>query len=100
MIKKYVKKCEHCGKTFVTKSERKKYCSKSCRIEALKRLREEKEQLCWRCQKACGACNWSKHLLPIEGWEATEVVIKDFMGDFTSYKIKKCPEFICDERGC
>lgn len=93
----YIKKCECCGKKFLSKSNLKKYCSKSCKSEARKRKQEENEQLCWRCKNACGGCDWSKHLKPIGGWIAELITIKDSMGDFSSYKIHKCPEFISDK---
>jgi hypothetical protein len=91
MIKK---RCENCGEIFITKSERKKYCSKECRREATKKLREANEQPCWRCERACGGCTWSKNGKPVDGWEATPTIIRDYIGDFPSYKITYCPEFI------
>ena len=59
-----------------------------------KQRREENEQLCWKCKKACGGCSWSDNLTPVDGWDATPTIVKDSMGDFESFKIKKCPEFI------
>ena len=89
-----VKRCEFCGKTFVTKSEQRIYCTDSCKRAMTKKKREEFGQLCWRCSKACGGCLWSDKDLPVLGWDATPTIIKDSEGDFTSYRIKKCPEFI------
>lgn len=28
-------------------------------------------QLCWTCANACGGCEWSDHLEPVPGWDAT-----------------------------
>ena len=86
--------CEVCGKVFFTKSHSKKYCSKSCQHAASKMRQEENRQLCWRCKNACGGCVWSKEFKPVIGWTAEETIIKDTLGDFQSYRITKCPEFI------
>ena len=90
----YFKICKCCGERFFTKSDLKKYCSKTCSRKMAQKRREETGQLCWRCAKACGGCNWSRHLEPIDGWVAEITVVKDSMGDFQSYSIKKCPEFV------
>ena len=29
------------------------------------------QQLCWDCASACGGCEWSDHLEPVPGWDAT-----------------------------
>lgn len=89
-----VKKCEHCGKTFPTNRSTQEYCSKKCRIEARRLKSETKGQLCWKCENACAGCSWSKNLIPVVGWDAVRVVVKDSMGDFDTYRIKKCPQFI------
>lgn len=88
-----LKVCECCGKRFVAKSDSKKYCSKTCKSIMLHKQREENGQLCWLCKNACGECNWSKYFKPVDGWVAEPTIIKDSMGNFSSYKIKKCPEF-------
>ena len=90
----YSKICECCGDKFLSKSIFKKYCSKSCARKMTQIRHNELGQLCWRCKNACGGCNWSKHFKPIIGWTAEPTIIKDSMGDFSSYKIHKCPEFI------
>lgn len=90
----YSKICECCGKRFLTKSNLKKYCSKSCARKMIRIRRDENGQLCWKCKNACGGCSWSKQLEPVDGWTAEPTIIKDSMGDFLSYEIKKCPEFI------
>lgn len=47
-------------------------------------------QLCEKCGKACGGCNWSDELKPVEGWDAEET---DLAG-FNTYIIRRCPEFV------
>lgn len=46
-------------------------------------------ECCTLCKKACGDCEWSKHLQPIDGWIAapTNNAIKN------GFKIFYCPEF-------
>lgn len=92
----YGKICECCGKSFLSKSNLKKYCSKACTREMRKRRHKEDGQLCWRCKKACGGCSWSNCLKPVKDWIADPIIIKgkDGGGDIQSYKIHKCPEFI------
>ena len=89
-----VKKCEYCGKVFFARSERRMYCSAECKHNMAVDRREEYGQLCWRCAKACGGCAWSDSDLPVFGWDAEPTIVKDSQGDYTSYRIKKCPEFI------
>lgn len=31
----------------------------------------QSQQLCWTCANACGGCEWSDHLEPVPGWDAT-----------------------------
>lgn len=89
-----VKSCECCGKIFFSKSNLKKCCCKDCSREMAKRKREEYGQLCWRCKNACCGCSWSREQKPIDGWTAERTIVKDAKGDFSSYKIKNCPQFI------
>ena len=89
-------KCEYCGKGFITKSSKKKYCSRECKLMAFQLKRQQNEQLCWSCQKACGRCSWSKNLTPVKGWEATPVMVKDDEGNIRTYHITSCPEYIHD----
>ena len=89
-----VKTCEICGKTFVCKSKLKIYCSAECKLEASKRKREKKEQICWRCQRELCDCSWMKSSIPVDGWDADPVIVKDKEGDIRSFKIKYCPNFI------
>ena len=86
-----VKNCEFCGKRFVTKSNQKKYCCKACAREVARRRQMENEQLCWGCKNVY--CDWVSHFKPVNGWVAEHTVVKDSNGDFTSYRIKKCPKF-------
>lgn len=85
--------CDLCGKTFPTKSNKKRFCSRGCAHIASELKQMENEQLCWRCKKACGGCSWSAEFIPIEGWEAEPTIIKDTCGDIQSFRIKVCPEF-------
>ena len=59
------------------------------------------QNICWDCQKAAGACSWSKNLTPVEGWEAEEVPYMMYHGSgytvASTYHITKCPEFVRDE---
>lgn len=90
----YVKFCECCGKKIVSKSNLKKYCSKECAKKMAEKREEESWQLCCTCKKACGGCLWSEYFLPVVGWDAEPTIVKDSEGDFASYKIHKCPEYI------
>lgn len=52
--------------------------------------------MCWGCDNACGGCNWSDSLKPVEGWNAikTRIKINAETGEYTdSYFIIECPEF-------
>ena len=90
----FVKDCEFCGKIFRTKSNKKRFCSKQCAYSFAELKQMENEQLCWRCNNACGGCSWSENFAPVEGWTAYATVIKDSMGeDMRSYRIKACPQF-------
>ena len=90
----YVKNCECCREKFVSKSKLKKYCSKECSKIMAKIREEEKWQLCFTCKNVCDGCVWSKYFLPVAGWEAEPTIVKDSGGDFSSYKIHKCPKYI------
>lgn len=92
----YVKKCECCGKVFFSKSSLKKCCCKECTKEMARRRQTEFGQLCWQCKKAYCRCSWTRYSVPVKDWTADRTVVKDTNGDFMSYKIKKCPEFIRD----
>lgn len=88
-----VKICEFCGKRFLTKSNQKKYCCKTCAREVARRKQMENEQLCWGCKNAYCRCDWTRYSIPVDGWTAEHTTVKDSGGDFSSYKIKKCPKF-------
>ena len=49
-------------------------------------------QLCEKCAKACGGCNWSDELKPVEGWDAEETVLAS--SNTNSLFIRGCPEFV------
>lgn len=95
MIKKA---CIVCGKTFFSKSERRKCCSKECAMTfSSKRgtMQDEKIQLCCYCRYATGGCSWSDKFEPVRGWDAEPTIIKDSeIGDIPSYEIKHCPQFM------
>lgn len=57
-------------------------------------VHQEEDQICWDCQRACGGCSWSRSYTPVAGWAAELSVVIDKDGDFYSYNIKSCPEFI------
>lgn len=54
----------------------------------------KQQQLCERCGNACGGCEWSDYLKPVEGWDAepTKVYI-DKHDPIDSFHIKSCPKF-------
>ena len=87
-------KCKRCGEYFLTNYEDQKYCTKKCRIEARIEKSLEQGQICWICKNAAGKCSWSKCLQPVEGWIAEPNEIKDDEGNFRSYKIIFCPQFM------
>lgn len=60
--------------------------------------RNEKSTICWKCQKACGNCSWSREFKPVEGWEATQTkVYSNVDSRVDSYIVHKCPEFKKDK---
>lgn len=103
-----MKKCEICGKTFPAIRNNQKYCGKACRLSSVEKRNEEIRrkkqerygqggQPCWRCQKACGKCSWSKFGIPVKCWEAIPTLVKSRgKVEFGSYKITYCPQFIGD----
>ena len=63
-------------------------------------------QLCWTCANACGGCEWSDHLKPVPGWDATPTsrVLKaggkgkNRTRVASSFVIHTCPKFRRDTR--
>lgn len=63
-------------------------------------------QLCWTCANACGGCEWSDHLKPVPGWDATPTSRVLKVGGkgkggtrvASSFVIHTCPKFRRDER--
>lgn len=105
LSKLYVRECKNklCKKIFKTYQKNQVYCCPKCRTPKNETVKERiscsfYRQLCWRCKNATGGCSWSRCLKPIEGWKAKKITIKDSMGDFTSYRITYCPEFVQDRR--
>lgn len=96
MAKLYGKHCAVCGKWFVTTSEKKNTHSKECSkiYRAMNREKKQKDQICWNCSNATGGCTWSHDFIPVPGWTATEVILKEEDG-YTSctYKITACPQY-------
>ena len=63
-------------------------------------------QLCWTCDNACGGCEWSDHLEPVPGWDATPTSRVLKVGGkgkggtrvASSFVIHYCPKFRRDTR--
>ena len=57
-------------------------------------IKKRKETLCWSCEKACGACQWSSNAKPIPNWDAEETFIRnESASSYASYLVKSCPEY-------
>lgn len=64
------------------------------------------KQLCWTCANACGGCEWSDHLEPVPGWDATPTSRVLKVGGkgkggtrvASSFVIHYCPKFRRDTR--
>ena len=57
--------------------------------------------ICWDCQNAVYGCSWSKHFVPVEGWDATPTMLyaKDKAhGGVQSYEVHRCPQYVPDGR--
>lgn len=48
--------------------------------------------LCWDCSKATGQCTWSKRLVPVKGWKATEIPPTKTK-PYSAYIVEECPAF-------
>lgn len=59
-----------------------------------KRRVRKSEQPCWTCKNYVNGCNWAKYRLPVEGWKATEGIIKGYKKNMKTYHIEYCPEYI------
>lgn len=61
--------------------------------------REQSRTLCWDCRNALWGCSWSKHFIPVEGWDATPHMLyandKKHVG-VQSYEVHDCPEYVPD----
>ena len=94
---KIKKICKWCGKEFATQDKLRKYCNKSCTMNAREEAILKKSQLCWRCAYAIGGCSWSDRLKPVQGWKAKLTTRKEHDGYvFKSYRILSCPQFKSD----
>ena len=66
----------------------------------------QSQQLCWTCANACGSCEWSDHLEPVPGWDATPTSRVLKVGGKgkggtrveASFVIRSCPKFRRDTR--
>lgn len=94
------KSCGYCD--YGTPKKKKKEVPK--REEPTDEIRPD-DTLCWSCKHShgnpCGQCKWAWSLKPIEGWDAEEILMKGhgIEGDFTSYKVKGCPEYERQRKG-
>lgn len=79
-------------------------CSLCREREERQRRKERKEKrtwsLCWECKNAVPdaygqrGCSWSRHRLPVDGWEAKETSLKIMQEvRIKSYVVRKCPKF-------
>lgn len=94
--RKCIRHSKKCIYNFITKIINCKYFLANFfkeRVKMRKRC-ESNNQLCWDCKNACGGCSWSSCFKPVDGWDAKESLVKDSSGDFYSYTVKQCPEFI------
>lgn len=57
--------------------------------------------ICWDCAKAVNGCAWSKHGIPVKGWNAERHDIRNSKTDAwtESYSVIECPEFVRDSWG-
>ena len=71
----------------------------------IRHLNNQSSQLCTRCARASGFCEWSKRLQPVEGWDAIPTIVKHQQRngsgkvvsvEVESYHIKGCPLYMED----
>lgn len=63
--------------------------------------REQSRTLCWDCRNAVFGCSWSKHFIPVEGWDATPHMLyarDKAHGGVQSYEVHRCPQYVPDGR--
>lgn len=66
----------------------------------------QSKQPCWDCANACSGCEWSDHLEPVPGWDATPTSRVLKVGGkgkggirvASSFVIHYCPKFRRDTR--
>ena len=61
--------------------------------------RKQSRTLCWDCRNALWGCSWSKHFIPVEGWDATPHMLYawDRQHDqVQSYEVHRCPQYVPD----
>lgn len=70
------------------------------------KIEYQSPQLCWDCAAAAGGCEWSDHLEPVPGWDATPTSRVLKVGGkgkgstrvASSFVIHYCPKFRRDTR--
>lgn len=104
-----VKVCEKCGNKYFAVKQNQRFCCKNCRISAeyerkkknyKKKGRENPKtgQICWRCQRACGKCSWSRFGILPDGCVVRPSFKKEKDGYVRrTYRITMCPKFLEDE---
>ena len=113
--------CSKCGKEKPLRffwsagyGKKKTICIKCCKIIQAQKMMEKrllepsekkvyKQTLCWWCKNAVGRCSWSEvdesqknrpiKYEPVSGW----VAVKTERGDYNSYVVLSCPEFVQDD---
>ena len=95
-----IKQCKFCGKIMIVTNAT-KYCSAACSrraVQAKRPARKTIDSLCWDCQNAVAKCSWSINFIPVEGWEAKPIKIKQKKNIFIdSFIVLNCPKFIRDK---
>ena len=51
---------------------------------------------CWNCARAINGWSWAREFIPVKGWNATPIKKNSFYGEFESYIVHSCPEFVRD----
>jgi hypothetical protein len=111
-----MKKCALCENMFKARQGNQKYCCYECayvaQLEGKRKWNQKNnhgrnktqqeritsDQLCWKCQKACGGCSWSAEFKPVKGWTAQKTKIRVQSGrHIKSYEIIDCPEYVPDD---
>ena len=54
---------------------------------------KRKSSICLDCKNSVGFCSWSRHLIPIEGWNAEKRKVRSSVGVAETYCVRECPHF-------